>query len=283
METVATLAAVRARVAQWRAAGLRVAFVPTMGNLHAGHMSLLAAARYRGDRVVASIFVNPLQFGPSEDYTGYPRTLDEDQKLLREAQCDLLFAPSVADIYPDGGDQRTLIVVRGLSDILCGRFRPGHFDGVATVVAKLFGIVAPDVAVFGEKDYQQLLVVRHMALDLALPVEVVGAATVRAADGLALSSRNRYLSAEERARAPAIYQALSQAARAIDGGSTDHAALERDGSAMLLGAGMSVDYFSIRNAADLSEPSAASADLVVLAAARLGRARLIDNLRAHRA
>jgi pantoate--beta-alanine ligase len=282
METVATVAAVRARVAQWRAAGLRVAFVPTMGNLHAGHMSLLAAARYRGDRVVASIFVNPLQFGPSEDYTGYPRTLDEDQKLLREAQCDLLFAPSVADIYPDGGDQRTLIVVRGLSDILCGRFRPGHFDGVATVVAKLFGIVAPDVAVFGEKDYQQLLVVRHMALDLALPVEVVGAATVRAADGLALSSRNRYLSAEERARAPAIYQALSRAARAIDGGSTDHAALERDGSAMLLGAGMSVDYFSIRNAADLSEPSAASADLVVLAAARLGRARLIDNLRAHR-
>jgi pantoate--beta-alanine ligase len=283
METVATVAAVRARVAQWRAAGLRVAFVPTMGNLHAGHMSLLAAARYRGDRVVASIFVNPLQFGPSEDYTGYPRTLDEDQKLLREAQCDLLFAPSVADIYPDGGDQRTLIVVRGLSDILCGRFRPGHFDGVATVVAKLFGIVAPDVAVFGEKDYQQLLVVRHMALDLALPVEVVGAATVRAADGLALSSRNRYLSAEERARAPAIYQALSRAARAIDGGSTDHAALERDGSALLLGAGMSVDYFSIRNAADLSEPSAASADLVVLAAARLGRARLIDNLRAHRA
>ena len=282
METVATVAAVRARVAQWRAAGLRVAFVPTMGNLHAGHMSLLAAARYRGDRVVASIFVNPLQFGPSEDYTGYPRTLDEDQKLLREAQCDLLFAPSVADIYPDGGDQRTLIVVRGLSDILCGRFRPGHFDGVATVVAKLFGIVAPDVAVFGEKDYQQLLVVRHMALDLALPVEVVGAATVRAADGLALSSRNRYLSAEERARAPAIYQALSRAARAIDGGSTDHAALERDGAAMLLGAGMSVDYFSIRNAADLSEPSAASADLVVLAAARLGRARLIDNLRAHR-
>jgi pantoate--beta-alanine ligase len=283
METVATVAAVRARVAQWRAARLRVAFVPTMGNLHAGHMSLLAAARYRGDRVVASIFVNPLQFGPSEDYTGYPRTLDEDQKLLREAQCDLLFAPSVADIYPDGGDQRTLIVVRGLSDILCGRFRPGHFDGVATVVAKLFGIVAPDVAVFGEKDYQQLLVVRHMALDLALPVEVVGAATVRAADGLALSSRNRYLSAEERARAPVIYQALSRAARAIDGGSTDHAALERDGSAMLLGAGMSVDYFSIRNAADLSEPSAASADLVVLAAARLGRARLIDNLRAHRA
>ena len=282
METVTTVDAVRARVTQWRAAGLRVAFVPTMGNLHAGHMSLLAAARYRGDRVVASIFVNPLQFGPSEDYTAYPRTLLEDQQLLQEARCDLLFAPGVADIYPNGGDQRTLIVVRGLSEILCGRFRPGHFDGVATVVAKLFGIVAPDVAVFGEKDYQQLLVVRHMALDLALPVEVVGAPTVRAPDGLALSSRNRYLSAEERAHAPAIYQSLSQAARAIYGGSTDHAQLEREGSMMLERAGMSVDYFSIRNAADLSEPSAASTDLVVLTAARLGRARLIDNLRTHR-
>jgi pantoate--beta-alanine ligase len=282
MESVTTIEAVRSRVMQWRATGLRVALVPTMGNLHAGHMSLLAAARYRGDRVVASIFVNPLQFGPSEDYTAYPRTLLEDQQLLQEAHCDLLFAPSVADIYPQGGDQRTVIVVRGLSDILCGRFRPGHFDGVATVVAKLFGIVAPDVAVFGEKDYQQLLVIRHMALDLALPVEIVGAPTVRATDGLALSSRNRYLSAEERARAPAIYQSLNRAARAIYGGSTDHAGLAREGSAMLERAGMSVDYFSIRNAADLSEPSAASTDLVVLAAARLGRARLIDNMRTHR-
>jgi pantoate--beta-alanine ligase len=282
METVTTVDAVRARVLQWRAAGLRIAFVPTMGNLHAGHMSLLAAARYRGDRVVASIFVNPLQFGPSEDYTGYPRTLLDDQQLLQEARCDLLFAPGVADMYPHGGDQRTLIVVRGLSEILCGRFRPGHFDGVATVVAKLFGIVAPDVAVFGEKDYQQLLVVRHMTLDLALPVQIVGAPTVRATDGLALSSRNRFLSAEERARAPAIYQSLSQAARAIYGGSADHAELERAASLMLQQAGMSVDYFSIRNAADLSEPSAASTDLVVLTAVRLGRARLIDNLRAHR-
>jgi len=282
METVTTVDAVRARVLQWRAAGLRVAFVPTMGNLHAGHMSLLAAARYRGDRVVASIFVNPLQFGPSEDYTAYPRTLLEDQQLLQEARCDLLFAPSVAEMYPHGGDQRTLIVVRGLSHILCGRFRPGHFDGVATVVAKLFGIVAPDVAVFGEKDYQQLLVVRHMTLDLALPVEIVGAPTVRATDGLALSSRNRFLSAEERARASAIHQSLRHAARAIYGGSTDYAALERDGSVMLQRAGMSVDYFSIRNAADLTEPTAASTDLVVLTAVRLGRARLIDNLPAHR-
>jgi pantoate--beta-alanine ligase len=282
METLTTVDAVRSRVQQWRAAGLRVAFVPTMGNLHAGHISLLAAARFRGDRVVASIFVNPLQFGPSEDYTAYPRTLDEDQQMLQEARCDLLFAPSVSDIYPNGGDQRTLIMVRGLSDILCGRFRPGHFDGVATVVAKLFGIVAPDVAVFGEKDYQQLLVVRHMTLDLALPVEIVGAPTVRAPDGLALSSRNRYLSADERARAALIHQSLSQTVRAIYGGDADYDQLARHGSAMLEHAGMSVDYFAIRNAADLSDPDAASNDLVALAAVRLGRARLIDNLRVHR-
>ena len=282
MDTVSTVEAVRARVQQWRAAGLRIAFVPTMGNLHAGHTSLLAAARYRGDRVIASIFINPLQFGPSEDYTAYPRTLLEDQQLLQEARCDLLFAPGVTDMYPHGGDQRTLVVVRGLSDILCGRFRPGHFDGVATVVAKLFGIVTPDVAVFGEKDYQQLLVVRHMTLDLALPVEIVGAPTVRAPDGLALSSRNRYLSAEERTRAAVIHQSLSQAVAALYDGNTDHAALERAGRLMLERAGMSVDYFAIRNAADLTEPDAASSDLVVLTAVRLGRARLIDNLRIHR-
>jgi pantoate--beta-alanine ligase len=283
METVTTIEAVRAHVRGWRQAGMRVAFVPTMGNLHAGHMSLLAAARYRGDRVIASIFVNPLQFGPSEDYTNYPRTLTDDQSLLQEAHCDLLFAPSVAEMYPTGGDQRTLVMVRGLSNILDGEFRPGHFDGVATVVTKLFGIVAPDVAVFGEKDYQQLLVVRHMTLDLALPVEVIGAPTVRAPDGLALSSRNRYLSPAERARAPAIHQALRETAQAICSGSSDYEALERAGAQAIERADMKLDYFSVRNALDLSVPTAASTELVVLAAARLGRARLIDNLQAHRA
>lgn len=282
METVTTVGVVRARVREWRHAGLRIAFVPTMGNLHAGHMSLLAAARYRGDRVVASIFVNPLQFGPSEDYTAYPRTMQEDQKLLQEAHCDLLFAPSVPEMYPTGGDQRTLVMVRGLSDILDGRFRPGHFDGVATVVTKLFGIVAPDVAVFGEKDFQQLLVVRHMTLDLALPVEIVGAPTVRAPDGLALSSRNRYLSADERARAPAIHAALVEAARAIYAGGAHYAALELQGAQSIERAGMTVDYFSIKSAFDLSEPAPTSSELVILVAARLGRARLIDNMRAHR-
>src|SRR5580658_2687210 len=219
METVATIEAVRAHIRDWRRSRLHIAFVPTMGNLHAGHMSLLTAAHDRGDRVVASIFVNPLQFGPSEDYTAYPRTLAEDQKLLMEARCDLLFAPSVAEMYPTGGDQRTLVMVRGLSDILDGQYRPGHFDGVATVVTKLFGIVAPDVAIFGEKDFQQLLVVRLMALDLALPVEVIGAPTVRAPDGLALSSRNRYLNEKERARAPAIHQSLLRTAAELAGGS----------------------------------------------------------------
>jgi len=282
MQTVTTIAAVRAQVQDWRRNALRVAFVPTMGNLHAGHMSLLAAARYRGDRVVASIFVNPLQFGPSEDYTAYPRTMQEDQKLLEEAHCDLLFAPSVVEMYPTGGDQRTLVMVRGLSDILDGQFRPGHFDGVATVVTKLFGIVAPDVAVFGEKDFQQLLVVRHMTLDLALPVEIIGAPTVRAPDGLALSSRNRYLSADERARAPAIHSALIEAARAISAGGAHYDALEAQGAQSIERAGMTLDYFSIKSAIDLSVPGPTSSELVILAAARLGRARLIDNMRAHR-
>jgi pantoate--beta-alanine ligase len=280
MQTVTTIEAVRAHVRTWRAARLNVALVPTMGNLHAGHMSLLDAAHERASRVVASIFVNPLQFGPSEDFAGYPRTLAEDQALLREAQCDLLFAPSVAELYPDQGTQQTVVSVRGLTDILCGPFRPGHFDGVATVVAKLFGIVTPDLAVFGEKDFQQFMVIRRMTLDLALSVEVIGAPTVRAGDGLALSSRNRYLSAEERARAPAIYRALRAAADALRTGRRDYAALERQGWLAIEQAGMKPDYFTILEAEDLSNPNAQSTDLVVLAAARLGRARLIDNLRA---
>jgi pantoate--beta-alanine ligase len=282
VETVATIEAVRSRVRAWRDAGLHVAFVPTMGNLHAGHISLLAAARYRGERVVASVFVNPLQFGPNEDFSLYPRTPLEDERLLEEARCDLLFAPSVEQIYPEGGQPATLVSVRSLSQILCGQFRPGHFDGVATVVAKLFGIVAPEVAVFGEKDYQQLLVVRRMTLDLSIPVQVVGAPTVRASDGLALSSRNRYLSADERARAPVIYQTLRETVGAIGNGNRDYQALQRDGLAALERAGMRPDYYAIRNAADLSEPTAAVTDLVVLAAAHLGRARLIDNLRVRR-
>jgi pantoate--beta-alanine ligase len=282
MLTTGLVAEVRARVRQWRTEGLRVSFVPTMGNLHAGHMSLLAAARYGAERVIASVFVNPLQFGPSEDYTQYPRTPIEDERLLHEAHCDLLFVPPVEQIYPDGGEQATRVQVRGLADILDGQIRPGHFDGVATVVAKLFHIVTPDVAVFGEKDYQQLLVIRRMTQDLAIPIEIIGAPTVRAADGLAMSSRNRYLSAEERARAPAIYQALREAVHAIDAGERDLEAIERTGAAALTRADMRVDYFSVRNAVDLSPPTASTTELVLLAAARIGRSRLIDNLRAYR-
>ena len=280
METLTTIDAVRAQVRVWRKTGLRIGFVPTMGNLHAGHLSLLAAARYRADRVIASVFVNPMQFGPNEDFARYPRTPEEDARVLTEAHCDLLFAPSVLEIFPAGGSQATIVSVRGLSEILCGQVRPGHFDGVATVVARLFGIVAPDVAIFGEKDYQQFLLIRRMTLDLALPVEVLAAPTVRASDGLALSSRNRYLSPEERARAPAIYQALRAAVAAIDEGGRDYEEIEREGREALERAGMRPDYFSIRNAADLAVPAPGAPDLIVLTAARLGRSRLIDNLRA---
>ncbi len=279
MDVAITVAEVRARVRDWRQAGLRVALVPTMGNLHAGHLSLLAAARFRADRVIASVFVNPLQFGPAEDFAAYPRTLADDQGLLDEAHCDLLFAPPVEQIYPDGGAQPTLITVRSLNSVLCGQFRPGHFDGVVTVVAKLFNIVAPDVAVFGEKDFQQFIVIRRMTLDLQIPVEIIGAPTVRAPDGLALSSRNRYLSAQERAIAPAIHRALQAAVERLDAGDRDFLGIESAGWQSLAVAGLRPDYFAVRDADDLQPPREASRELVVLTAARIGKARLIDNLR----
>jgi pantoate--beta-alanine ligase len=279
MDVATTVAEVRARVRDWRQAGLRVALVPTMGNLHAGHLSLLAAARFRAERVIASVFVNPLQFGPAEDFAAYPRTLADDQGLLDEAHCDLLFAPPVEQIYPDGGAQPTLISVRGLSSVLCGQFRPGHFDGVATVVAKLFNIVAPDVAVFGEKDFQQFIIIRRMTLDLQIPVEIIGAPTVRASDGLALSSRNRYLAAQERAIAPAIHRALQAAVQRLDAGDRNFLGIESAGWQSLAVAGLRPDYFAVRDADDLQPPHAASRELVVLTAARIGKARLIDNLR----
>ena len=280
MLTVERIDALRAQVRQWRARGERIGFVPTMGSLHAGHMSLLSTARFRAERVIASIFVNPLQFGPGEDFERYPRTPEADSQLLEEAGCDLLFLPSVREIYPHGGVSATRVSVESLSNILCGAYRPGHFDGVATVVARLFGIVQPDVAVFGEKDYQQLAIVRRMTEDLALPVEIVGAPTVRAPDGLAMSSRNKYLTAEERAIAPRIHATLRAMAARLDAGEKDIAALERWGTAELTAAGMQVDYCSVRDANSLAPPPASSRDVVILAAARLGRARLIDNLRA---
>jgi len=283
MQTVARPSELRALVAAWRRNGERIAFVPTMGNLHAGHGSLVGCASELADRVIVSIFVNPLQFGPNEDFAAYPRTPGEDRRVLESLQVDLLFAPEVADIYPRGQESTARVHVPVIEDILCGAFRPGHFMGVATVVTKLLNIVQPDVAVFGEKDYQQLLIIRRATLDLCMPVEIVGVPTTREPDGLAMSSRNRYLSAQERAVAPVIHTELERARAAIESGSNDFAAIVRRGAETLQKAGFRPDYFEIRDARTLDEPSTQSRELVVLTAARIGRARLIDNVRAVRA
>jgi pantoate--beta-alanine ligase len=269
---------IRTAVAGWRGRGQYIGLVPTMGNLHDGHLRLVEAARRTADRVVVSLFVNPLQFAPGEDYARYPRTFEADAARLAEAGADLLFAPEVATLYPDGGSRLpTRVEVPGLSDILCGARRPGHFTGVATVVTKLFHIVAPDAAWFGEKDYQQLLVIRRLVADLCLPVEVFGVPTVRESDGLALSSRNGYLTPEQRAAAPALYQALTATRDAVLAGQ-EPANAGAAGRERLAEAGFEPEYFTVRRAADLDEPGPEDRDLVALAAARLGEARLIDNV-----
>src|SRR5262249_21115822 len=282
METLTTTAAVRERVRGWRREGLRVAFVPTMGNLHTGHVSLIEAARRRGDRFVASIFVNPMQFGPNEDYAHYPRTPRDDERMLAAAGCDLMFMPDVAEVYPAGPARATRIEVPGLSRLLEGEFRPGHFEGVSTIVAKLFNIVEPQLAVFGEKDFQQLVVIRRMVADLCMPLHIIGAPTVRDADGLAMSSRNQYLSAAERALAPQIYVALEAAAARIRAGDVDFASMERAGFHELERTGFRPDYFCIRKAEDLSPATREDRELVILTAARIGKARLIDNVQVTR-
>lgn len=278
MQTITRIADLRALVLEWRLARETIAFVPTMGNLHAGHASLVGAAHLHGNRVVASVFVNPLQFGPSEDFAAYPRTPDDDSALLGELGADVLFLPTVEEMYPKGTAGSTIVDVPELSNILCGAYRPGHFQGVATVVVKLLNLVQPDVAIFGEKDYQQLTIIRHSVEDLCLPVKIVGAPTVRAEDGLALSSRNRYLNAEERSRAPLLYRALDRARRRLESGDGDIADIEREGLEALRAAGFRPDYFEVRMANSLSRPRGRNVDVVVLAAARLSRARLIDNL-----
>jgi len=277
MKTVHAIGELRSQVTAWRKAGQRVAFVPTMGNLHRGHVELVRRAREIAPRVVASVFVNPLQFGPNEDFDRYPRSLPEDQAKLSDAKCDLLFAPSAREIYPHGLEQLSRITVPGLSTILCGHFRPGHFDGVATVVNLLFNVVQPDVALFGEKDYQQLLVIRRMTADLHLPIEIVGVSTQRETDGLALSSRNQYLSSEEREKAPVLFGALSQIGAELKRGRRDFAALIAQGTDQLRAARFAPQYLEIR-AKDLSEPTDNTRDFVVIAAAYLGPTRLIDNL-----
>jgi pantoate--beta-alanine ligase len=252
--------------------------VPTMGNLHAGHVSLIETARKHGKRFVASIFVNPMQFGPNEDFAHYPRTPTDDARMLEAAGCDLMFMPEVGEIYPNGAAQATRVEVPGISNILCGEFRPGHFEGVATVVAKLFHIVDPDVAIFGEKDFQQLTVIRRMVADLCLRVEIVGAPTVREPDGLAMSSRNQYLDEAQRRLAPTIYRQLQQAVAALKSGSREYAKIEAAGRAALDGAGFRTDYFSVRDAQSLAPAQPDTGRFVVLTASRLGKARLIDNI-----
>jgi len=282
LDTVTTIAAVRDHVQAWRRQGLRVAFVPTMGNLHAGHVSLIEAARRHGERFIASIFVNPMQFGPNEDFAHYPRTPREDERMLATAGCSLMFMPDVAEIYPNGAERATRVEVPGLSRILEGEFRPGHMEGVSTVVAKLFHIVEPSVAVFGEKDFQQLTIIRRMVADLCMPVKIVGAPTVRDSDGLAMSSRNQYLTDAERALAPRIYRALQAAAQRVHTGDVDFASIERAGFEALERAGFRPDYFSVRKAEDLGTANAHARELVILTAARIGKARLIDNVQVRR-
>jgi pantoate--beta-alanine ligase len=267
----------REHIATWRATGARIGFVPTMGNLHAGHLKLIEVARARCERVVASIFVNPLQFGPSEDFARYPRTPEADCAALAGAGTDLVFMPAVATLYPRPLEQLTRVNVPQLGAILEGAHRPGHFDGVTTVVARLFNLVQPDVAVFGEKDWQQLAIIRRMVADLGWPIDIVGVPTVREADGLALSSRNGYLTVTERAMAPHLARTLNEVAGHLRAGERDFAALERAACAVLAEDGFQADYVSIRRQ-DLQPPEMGDTQLIILAAAKLGTTRLIDNL-----
>ncbi|MDX1297341.1 MAG: pantoate--beta-alanine ligase [Pseudomonas sp.] len=278
MNTVKSVRELRAAVAQARAEGKQIALVPTMGNLHAGHAALVEKAVQRADFVVASIFVNPLQFGPGEDLDTYPRTLLADQEKLVEAGCHLLFTPDVAEMYPHGTDGQTRVSVAGVSEGLCGASRPGHFEGVATVVSKLFNMVQPDLAIFGQKDFQQLAVIRTLVRDLNMPIQIIGEPTVRAEDGLALSSRNGYLSAEQRAIAPALYRSLQEMATAIRAGERDYAKLIEATQAQHRAAGFRPDYLEVRESNSLRPATADDRQLVILLAASIGNTRLIDNL-----
>jgi len=278
MEIARTVQPLRDQILAWRGAGRRIAFVPTMGNLHAGHLALVRHARTIADRVVVSIFVNPMQFGPKEDYASYPVTQEADQAALAAAAADLLFLPGVADIYPGGAAHTTRVEVPGLNAILEGEHRPSHFNGVTTVVAKLFNLVQPDDAVFGEKDFQQLVLIRRMVADLCMPVRIDSVTTVRAPDGLALSSRNSYLGAAERGIAPQLYQTLLDVQSLVENGERDFAGVEQAAVQQLREAGFTPDYVSIRRRQDLGKPEPGDSALIVLGAAVLGRARLIDNI-----
>lgn len=276
MLIINTVFELREAIKIWRSNGESVAFVPTMGNLHAGHLQLVSTAQKKADRVVVSIFVNPTQFGMGEDFETYPRTEREDQEKLETGNTDLLFLPSVADIYTP--DAKTIVTVTGLSDIHCGASRPGHFSGVATVVCKLFNIVQPNIALFGLKDFQQFTVIKTMVRDLNIPVEVTGVDTVREPSGLALSSRNGYLTDTEKKVAPKLYHSLCAARDAILAGTQTYSDIEQQALQFLQQAGFHPDYFSVCRSSDLKKADAGDVDLVLLAAAKLGKTRLIDNI-----
>ncbi|ASP40710.1 pantoate--beta-alanine ligase [Bacterioplanes sanyensis] len=277
MQTVHTIAELRQAVRAARAAGQTIGFVPTMGNLHDGHISLVERARAAGHFVVASIFVNPLQFDDASDLQRYPRTLAADQQRLSSAQCDLLFAPDVDEMYPQGQQAQSKVHVPVVSEGLCGGSRAGHFDGVATVVSKLFNQVQPDQAFFGQKDWQQVAVIRKLVQDLDMPIDIVAVPTARADDGLALSSRNGYLSDSERQQAPMLYRTLQQTAEQLQQGASLDASVQ-SASKALNAAGFNVDYVEIRRQQDLQSASENDGEIIILAAAFLGPARLIDNL-----
>ncbi|MBL4608660.1 MAG: pantoate--beta-alanine ligase [Pseudomonadales bacterium] len=277
MKTLNTINAIRKELHPLRLANKRIALVPTMGNLHAGHISLVKEALKHADVVVSTIFVNPMQFGPNEDLDSYPRTLEADKEKLAHAGNHFLLTPSVKEIYPNGLNQTT-VHVPGCTECLCGEKRPGHFDGVTTVVTKLFNMIQPDVAIFGQKDFQQLTTIRKMVVDLCFPIKIIGVETCREADNLAMSSRNGYLNTRERNTAPKLYHALKQIKSALLSAEKDHATLLRNTRQSLDETGFSTDYLEIRDADTLAKPGANSTRLVILGAAFLGKTRLIDNL-----
>lgn len=279
MQIVESILSLRGQIKTWRGEHQTIAFVPTMGNLHDGHISLVKKAQTLADKVVVSIFVNPLQFDDKQDLVNYPRTLQTDIKKLMQAGCNLLFTPNAEVMYPQGMDFHTFIHVPGMDNKLCGLERPGHFDGVATVVTKLFNMVQADVAVFGEKDYQQLLLIRKLVSDLNLPVKIVGASTVREQNGLAMSSRNQHLTDELKQQAATLYLTLSQLKQQLESGQQDYPALLKQAEIKLTAAGFSLDYIDIRRADDLQTAvPAVDKKLRLLAAGRLANVRLIDNI-----
>ena len=278
MQVITTRDELQEYLDEWRHNNEHVALVATMGNLHEGHIRLVNLAREHAERVVVTIYVNPTQFGPNEDFAEYPRTLERDTRRLKKVSADVLFIPADETVYPFGHDCATVVAVPGLTENFCGASRPGHFDGVTTVVARLFALVQPDVAVFGQKDYQQQLVIRYMTEDLNLPIRIITAETMREDDGLAMSSRNQYLTDAERAIAPELHRTLDRIGLELQSGKRDFEGLEKQAIAELEGAGFEIDYVAVRRAENLAIPDRDCDELVILAAVHLGKARLIDNV-----